>query len=167
MFLQTNDPILRISLDNYESIFSVTPHGIARYLTLVKPVDREEQKSYSFTVRSTQAQVISISSFLIWTPLRIIETIINNRAQFDKIQVLQLRCILRVVHIDFVTILPYNDRMQSFILWPGFCSEIIVQKSIVTYTKDVQFPVSALIHRRAAYIRDQNVLGQVSLVLSP
>lgn len=89
MFLQTNDPMVRISLENYESIFSVTPHGIARYLTLVKPVDREEQKSYSFTVRSTQAQVISISSFLGWAPLRIIEITINNWAQFDKIQVLQ------------------------------------------------------------------------------
>ncbi|GAA6083162.1 protocadherin-15b isoform X1, partial [Tachysurus ichikawai] len=49
---ETKDPMVRISLDNYESIFAVTPSGIARYLTLLKPVDREEQKSYSFTVRT-------------------------------------------------------------------------------------------------------------------
>uniref|UniRef100_A0A4W4DZA9 Protocadherin-15 n=1 Tax=Electrophorus electricus TaxID=8005 RepID=A0A4W4DZA9_ELEEL len=38
------------SLDNYASIFAVTPTGLARYLTLLKPVDREEQQSYGFTM---------------------------------------------------------------------------------------------------------------------
>lgn len=70
--------MVRISLDNYESIFAVSPSGIARYLTLLKPVDREEQKSYSFTVRT----VTSILSFLDKSPLDMID--INNWAQFDK-----------------------------------------------------------------------------------
>lgn len=77
-FIQTKDPMVRISLDNYESIFAVSPSGIARYLTLLKPVDREEQKSYSFTVRT----VTSILSFLDKSPLDMID--INNWAQFDK-----------------------------------------------------------------------------------
>uniref|UniRef100_W5LFU4 Protocadherin-related 15b n=1 Tax=Astyanax mexicanus TaxID=7994 RepID=W5LFU4_ASTMX len=47
---ETKDPMVRISLDNYGSIFAVTPSGLARYLTLLKPVDREEQQSYSFTM---------------------------------------------------------------------------------------------------------------------
>ncbi|KAI5103079.1 protocadherin-15 isoform X2, partial [Silurus meridionalis] len=47
------NPMVRISLDNYESIFAVTPSGIARYLTLLKPVDREEQKSYSFIMMAS------------------------------------------------------------------------------------------------------------------
>ncbi|XP_047673867.1 protocadherin-15b isoform X3 [Tachysurus fulvidraco] len=50
---ETKDPMVRISLDSYESIFAVTPSGIARYLTLLKPVDREEQKSYSFTMMAS------------------------------------------------------------------------------------------------------------------
>ncbi|KAF4085313.1 hypothetical protein AMELA_G00115940 [Ameiurus melas] len=50
---ETKDPMVRISLDNYERIFAVTPSGIARYLTLLKPVDREEQKSYSFTMMAS------------------------------------------------------------------------------------------------------------------
>ncbi|XP_051968339.1 protocadherin-15b [Xyrauchen texanus] len=47
---ETKDPMVCISLDNYNSIFAVTPSGIARYLTLLKPVDREEQQSYAFTM---------------------------------------------------------------------------------------------------------------------
>ncbi|XP_066519595.1 protocadherin-15b isoform X2 [Hoplias malabaricus] len=47
---ESKDPMVRISLDNYDSIFSVTPSGLSRYLTLLKPVDREEQQSYSFTM---------------------------------------------------------------------------------------------------------------------
>lgn len=50
--LQMKDPMVRISLDNYDSIFAVTPSGIARYLTLLRPVDHEEQPSYAFTVRA-------------------------------------------------------------------------------------------------------------------
>uniref|UniRef100_A0A8C8FSQ8 Protocadherin-15 n=1 Tax=Oncorhynchus tshawytscha TaxID=74940 RepID=A0A8C8FSQ8_ONCTS len=47
---ETKDPMLQISLDNYNTIFTVTPSGITRYLTLLKPVDREEQHSYTFTM---------------------------------------------------------------------------------------------------------------------
>ncbi|XP_051522633.1 protocadherin-15-like [Myxocyprinus asiaticus] len=47
---EMKDPMVRISLDNYNSIFAVTPSGIARYLTLLRPVDREEQQSYAFTM---------------------------------------------------------------------------------------------------------------------
>ncbi|XP_067286804.1 protocadherin-15b isoform X1 [Pseudorasbora parva] len=47
---ETKDPMVRISLDNYNSIFAVTPSGIARYLTLLRPVDHEEQPSYAFTM---------------------------------------------------------------------------------------------------------------------
>ncbi|CAB1311881.1 unnamed protein product, partial [Coregonus sp. 'balchen'] len=47
---ETKDPMLQISLDNYNTIFTVTPSGITRYLTLLKPVDREEQQSYTITI---------------------------------------------------------------------------------------------------------------------
>ncbi|KAL7869827.1 hypothetical protein AOLI_G00138150 [Acnodon oligacanthus] len=47
---ESKDPMVRISLDNYDSIFAVTPSGLGRYLTLLKPVDREEQQSYTFTM---------------------------------------------------------------------------------------------------------------------
>ncbi|XP_073722817.1 protocadherin-15b isoform X2 [Misgurnus anguillicaudatus] len=47
---ESKDPMLRISLDNYNSIFAVTPSGIARYLTLLRPVDREEQQTYGLTM---------------------------------------------------------------------------------------------------------------------
>ncbi|KAF5888843.1 protocadherin-15 isoform X2, partial [Clarias magur] len=50
---ETKDPMVQISLDNYESVFAVTPRGIARHLTILKPVDREEQKSYSFTMTAS------------------------------------------------------------------------------------------------------------------
>ncbi|XP_031416818.1 protocadherin-15b isoform X3 [Clupea harengus] len=43
---ETRDPMVLISLGSYDSIFSVTPRGIARHLTLLKPVDREAQQSY-------------------------------------------------------------------------------------------------------------------------
>ncbi|KAJ7987761.1 hypothetical protein DPEC_G00329850 [Dallia pectoralis] len=47
---ETKDPMAQVSLDNYSTIFSVTPSGITRYLTLLKPLDREEQDSYTFTM---------------------------------------------------------------------------------------------------------------------
>lgn len=48
---KTKDPLVKISLDNYATIFGVTPTGIVRYLRLVTPVDREKQMTYTFTVR--------------------------------------------------------------------------------------------------------------------
>uniref|UniRef100_A0A673FSM7 Protocadherin-15 n=1 Tax=Sinocyclocheilus rhinocerous TaxID=307959 RepID=A0A673FSM7_9TELE len=50
---ETKDPMVHISLDNYNSIFAVTPSGIARYLTLLRPVDHEEQPSYAFTMTAS------------------------------------------------------------------------------------------------------------------
>lgn len=43
--------MVKISFDNYATIFGVTPTGIVRYLRLVTPVDREKQMAYTFTVR--------------------------------------------------------------------------------------------------------------------
>lgn len=48
---KTKDPMVKISFDNYATIFGVTPTGIVRYLRLVTPVDREKQMAYTFTVR--------------------------------------------------------------------------------------------------------------------
>ncbi|KAG7492674.1 hypothetical protein MATL_G00017510 [Megalops atlanticus] len=46
----SKDPMVQISLDSYNAIFAVTPSGITRYLTLLKPVDREAQQTYTFTM---------------------------------------------------------------------------------------------------------------------
>lgn len=43
--------MVKISLDEYATVFGVTPTGIVRYLRLVTPVDREKQMAYTFTVR--------------------------------------------------------------------------------------------------------------------
>uniref|UniRef100_A0A7N8Y4Z0 Protocadherin-15 n=1 Tax=Mastacembelus armatus TaxID=205130 RepID=A0A7N8Y4Z0_9TELE len=47
---ETKDPQLQFSLDSYSDVFSVSATGIRRYLTLVQPVDRETQESYTFTL---------------------------------------------------------------------------------------------------------------------
>ncbi|XP_038136514.1 protocadherin-15-like isoform X4 [Cyprinodon tularosa] len=47
---ETRDPQLHFSLDSYSHIFSVSTTGIRRYLTLLQPVDRETQDSYTFTL---------------------------------------------------------------------------------------------------------------------
>ncbi|KAJ8248370.1 hypothetical protein GJAV_G00241300 [Gymnothorax javanicus] len=47
---ETKDPMVDISLDAFNSIFRVTPSGLIRYLTLLKPVDREEKQTYTFTM---------------------------------------------------------------------------------------------------------------------
>ncbi|KTF93252.1 hypothetical protein cypCar_00017939, partial [Cyprinus carpio] len=46
----TKDPQLKITLNDYTSIFSITSTGITRYLTLLKPVDREIQTNYTLTL---------------------------------------------------------------------------------------------------------------------
>uniref|UniRef100_A0A3Q3WFF3 Cadherin domain-containing protein n=1 Tax=Mola mola TaxID=94237 RepID=A0A3Q3WFF3_MOLML len=48
------DPMLKITLDDYTSIFGLTPTGLIRYLRLLKPVDREKQMAYTFTVDGVQ-----------------------------------------------------------------------------------------------------------------
>uniref|UniRef100_A0A4W4E579 Protocadherin-15 n=1 Tax=Electrophorus electricus TaxID=8005 RepID=A0A4W4E579_ELEEL len=47
---ETKDPQLKISLSDYTSVFSITSSGITRYLTLLRPVDRETQMNYTFTM---------------------------------------------------------------------------------------------------------------------
>uniref|UniRef100_A0A8C9RAN5 Protocadherin related 15 n=1 Tax=Scleropages formosus TaxID=113540 RepID=A0A8C9RAN5_SCLFO len=47
---ETKDPMLKISLNNYNTVFRITLSGIIRYLTLLAPVDREVQMSYTFTM---------------------------------------------------------------------------------------------------------------------
>ncbi|KAM6951588.1 LOW QUALITY PROTEIN: protocadherin-15b [Aplochiton taeniatus] len=42
------DPQLQISLDSFSSLFSITSLGTERYLTLLQPLDRELQETYSF-----------------------------------------------------------------------------------------------------------------------
>jgi hypothetical protein len=39
-----------VTLDDLSTIFDITPTGITRYLRLLKPVDREKQMTYTFTV---------------------------------------------------------------------------------------------------------------------
>ncbi|MEQ2311708.1 hypothetical protein AMECASPLE_023288 [Ameca splendens] len=48
--LPTRDPHLHFSLDSYSHVFSVSTTGIRRYLTLLQPVDRETQDSYTLTL---------------------------------------------------------------------------------------------------------------------
>uniref|UniRef100_A0A8C4H927 Cadherin domain-containing protein n=1 Tax=Dicentrarchus labrax TaxID=13489 RepID=A0A8C4H927_DICLA len=47
---ETRDPQLQLSLDSYYHVFSASATGIRRYLTLVQPLDRETQDSYTFTL---------------------------------------------------------------------------------------------------------------------
>ncbi|MBN3312075.1 PCD15 protein, partial [Atractosteus spatula] len=47
---ETKDPMLQISLNNYNTVFTATPSGIVRYLTLLKSVDREQQQTYTFVM---------------------------------------------------------------------------------------------------------------------
>lgn len=41
----TKDPELHLFLNDYTSIFTITLTGITRFLTLLQPVDREEQQT--------------------------------------------------------------------------------------------------------------------------
>ena len=49
---KTKDPELHLFLNDYTSVFTVTQTGITRYLTLLQPVDREEQQTYTFSVKT-------------------------------------------------------------------------------------------------------------------
>uniref|UniRef100_A0A672J4M1 Protocadherin-related 15a n=1 Tax=Salarias fasciatus TaxID=181472 RepID=A0A672J4M1_SALFA len=51
---ETKDPMVKITLDDYTAIFGLTPTGIIRHLRLLKPVDREKQMAYTFTVDGVQ-----------------------------------------------------------------------------------------------------------------
>uniref|UniRef100_A0A5F8GV29 Protocadherin-15 n=1 Tax=Monodelphis domestica TaxID=13616 RepID=A0A5F8GV29_MONDO len=48
--IPTKDPEVHLFLNDYTSVFTVTPSGITRYLTLLQPVDREEQQYYTFSL---------------------------------------------------------------------------------------------------------------------
>ncbi|XP_056617163.1 protocadherin-15a [Triplophysa dalaica] len=50
---ETKDPQLLITMKDYTSTFTITTSGITRYLTLLKPVDREKQTNYTFTLLAT------------------------------------------------------------------------------------------------------------------
>uniref|UniRef100_A0A8D3BG94 Protocadherin-15 n=1 Tax=Scophthalmus maximus TaxID=52904 RepID=A0A8D3BG94_SCOMX len=45
---ETKDPMVKITLNDYTTLFGLTPTGIIRYLRLLKPVDRETQMAYTF-----------------------------------------------------------------------------------------------------------------------
>lgn len=47
---KTKDPMVTITLDDHTTIFDLTTAGLIRYLRLLKPVDREKQQFYTFTV---------------------------------------------------------------------------------------------------------------------
>ncbi|XP_075949847.1 protocadherin-15-like [Anarhichas minor] len=57
---ETRDPQLQLSLDSYANVFSVSATGIRRYLTLVQPLDRETQDSYTFTLLASDGVQQSI-----------------------------------------------------------------------------------------------------------
>uniref|UniRef100_A0A8C4PP01 Protocadherin-15 n=1 Tax=Equus asinus asinus TaxID=83772 RepID=A0A8C4PP01_EQUAS len=46
----TKDPELQLFLNDYTSVFTVTQTGVTRYLTLLQPVDREDQQTYTFSI---------------------------------------------------------------------------------------------------------------------
>ncbi|KAI5940397.1 Protocadherin-15 [Manis javanica] len=46
----TKDPELHLFLNDYTSVFTITQTGIIRFLTLLQPVDREEQQTYTFSI---------------------------------------------------------------------------------------------------------------------
>nr|XP_033796893.1 protocadherin-15 isoform X1 [Geotrypetes seraphini]XP_033796894.1 protocadherin-15 isoform X1 [Geotrypetes seraphini]XP_033796895.1 protocadherin-15 isoform X1 [Geotrypetes seraphini]XP_033796896.1 protocadherin-15 isoform X1 [Geotrypetes seraphini] len=47
---ETKDPGLHLYLNDYNDIFTVTQTGITRYLTLLRPLDRELQQAYIFSM---------------------------------------------------------------------------------------------------------------------
>ncbi|XP_029312580.1 protocadherin-15-like [Cottoperca gobio] len=57
---ETRDPQLQFSLDSHANVFSVSATGIRRYLTLVQPLDRETQDSYTFTLLASDGVQQSI-----------------------------------------------------------------------------------------------------------
>ncbi|XP_039994772.1 protocadherin-15-like isoform X5 [Xiphias gladius] len=56
---ETKDPMVKITLNDYTTIFGLTPTGIIRYLRLLKPVDREKQMAYTFTMVASDGVQLS------------------------------------------------------------------------------------------------------------
>ncbi|KAK6293627.1 hypothetical protein J4Q44_G00359530 [Coregonus suidteri] len=50
---ESKDPLVTVTLDDFSTIFAITPTGITRYLRLLKPVDREKQMTYTFTMMAS------------------------------------------------------------------------------------------------------------------
>ncbi|XP_028823418.1 protocadherin-15-like isoform X3 [Denticeps clupeoides] len=65
----TKDPQLKITLNNLTSIFSLTTSGITRFLTLLQPLDREKQFTYTFTMVASdgvqQSMPVTVSILVI------------------------------------------------------------------------------------------------------
>ncbi|KAF1375655.1 hypothetical protein PFLUV_G00222440 [Perca fluviatilis] len=65
----TKDPMVRITLEDYTTIFGLTPTGIIRYLRLIEPVDREKQMAYTFTMLASdgvqQSRPVTINILVI------------------------------------------------------------------------------------------------------
>ncbi|XP_036937404.1 protocadherin-15-like isoform X5 [Acanthopagrus latus] len=57
---ETRDPQLQLSLEGHFHVFSVSASGIRRYITLVQPLDRETQDSYTFTLLASDGVQESI-----------------------------------------------------------------------------------------------------------
>ncbi|CAB1312653.1 unnamed protein product, partial [Coregonus sp. 'balchen'] len=49
----SKDPLVTVTLDDFSTIFAITPTGINRYLRLLKPVDREKQMTYTFMMMAS------------------------------------------------------------------------------------------------------------------
>uniref|UniRef100_A0AAY4C0H7 Protocadherin-15 n=1 Tax=Denticeps clupeoides TaxID=299321 RepID=A0AAY4C0H7_9TELE len=66
---ETKDPQLKITLNNLTSIFSLTTSGITRFLTLLQPLDREKQFTYTFTMVASdgvqQSMPVTVSILVI------------------------------------------------------------------------------------------------------
>ncbi|XP_054878601.1 protocadherin-15-like [Poeciliopsis prolifica] len=66
---EARDPQLQFSLDSYSHVFSISATGIRRYLTLLQPVDRETQDSYTFTLLASDGVQQSAPVFVTITVL--------------------------------------------------------------------------------------------------
>ncbi|KAM6956436.1 protocadherin-15-like [Aplochiton taeniatus] len=56
---ETKDPMVTITLRDYTAIFALSPTGLSRYLRLLKPLDRETQMTYIFTMVSSDGVQMS------------------------------------------------------------------------------------------------------------
>ncbi|KAM8876084.1 protocadherin-15b isoform 1-T1 [Synchiropus picturatus] len=65
----TRDPQLEFSLDSYSNVFALSANGIRRYLTLVLPLDRETQDSYTLTLQASDGVQQSVPVTLTVTVL--------------------------------------------------------------------------------------------------
>lgn len=76
--------MLKITLDDYGTVFGLTSTGITRYLRLLKPVDRETQMTYTFTVghQANHKSVLSNTRRLSPHPQRVLKP--SHRLAMDQ-----------------------------------------------------------------------------------